>query len=87
MFILSLLLSELASTPGAGAHLGRMTLDPGVTAFCLAASRPFETARDASIKDRETSRYPRWLDHETTTLDPFLPEDGVQLMTLTLTNV
>lgn len=27
------------------------------------------------------------LDYETSTLDPFLPEDGVQLMTLTLTNV
>eukprot|EP00434_Breviolum_minutum_P009540 symbB.v1.2.008399.t1/scaffold525.1/size192214/24 len=38
---------------GAGAHLGRMTLDPGVTAFCLAASRPFETARDASIKGEQ----------------------------------
>lgn len=36
--------------PGSGAHLGRMTLDPAVTAFCLAASRPFETARDAHIK-------------------------------------
>lgn len=35
---------------GLGAHLGRMTLDPAVTAFCFAASRPFETARDASIK-------------------------------------
>ena len=62
------------SCEGSGAHLGRMTLDPGVTAFCLAASRPFETARDASIKDG---------DRDTSTLDPFIPlEDGIQLMTV-----
>ena len=42
----------IRSVPGSGAHLGRMTLDPAVTAFCLAASRPFETAGDANIKDR-----------------------------------
>lgn len=35
---------------GSGAHLGRMTLDPAVTAFSLAAARPFEAARDANIK-------------------------------------
>lgn len=38
------------SPEGAGAHVGRMTLNPGVTAFCLAAARPFENARDANIK-------------------------------------
>jgi len=35
---------------GAGAHVGRMTLDPAVTAFCFAASRTAETANDANIK-------------------------------------
>mmetsp|Transcript_32212 Transcript_32212/g.57752 ORF Transcript_32212/g.57752 Transcript_32212/m.57752 type:complete len:911 (-) Transcript_32212:95-2827(-) len=35
---------------GAGSHVGRMTLDPGVTAFCIAASRTAEVANDANIK-------------------------------------
>lgn len=35
---------------GSGAHAGRMTLDPGVTAFCFTAARTAETALDASIK-------------------------------------
>eukprot|EP00928_Gymnodinium_smaydae_P013293 TRINITY_DN14862_c0_g1_i1.p1 TRINITY_DN14862_c0_g1~~TRINITY_DN14862_c0_g1_i1.p1 ORF type:complete len:805 (-),score=141.47 TRINITY_DN14862_c0_g1_i1:151-2448(-) len=39
--------------PGMGAHLGRMTLDPGVTAFCFAASRPAEAALDANIKSHQ----------------------------------
>eukprot|EP00929_Paragymnodinium_shiwhaense_P096930 TRINITY_DN58681_c0_g1_i1.p1 TRINITY_DN58681_c0_g1~~TRINITY_DN58681_c0_g1_i1.p1 ORF type:complete len:706 (+),score=94.94 TRINITY_DN58681_c0_g1_i1:88-2205(+) len=36
--------------PGSGAFVNRMTLDPGVTAFCFAAGRPAETALDANIK-------------------------------------
>ena len=47
---LSLPASQKRTPEGLGAHLGHMTLNPAVTAFCLAASRPFETARDASIK-------------------------------------
>jgi hypothetical protein len=38
---------------GHGAHLGRQTLDPGVTAFCFAASRSPESAFDASIKSHQ----------------------------------
>lgn len=36
--------------PASGSHVGRMTLNPGVTAFCFAASRTHEIAYDASIK-------------------------------------
>merc|ERR1719424_1901702 len=35
---------------GSGAHVGRMTLDPGVTAFCFSASTGPQTALDANIK-------------------------------------
>lgn len=38
---------------GAGAHVGRMTLDPGVTAFCFAAARTPEAALDANIKKHQ----------------------------------
>eukprot|EP00931_Biecheleriopsis_adriatica_P026545 TRINITY_DN16150_c0_g1_i1.p1 TRINITY_DN16150_c0_g1~~TRINITY_DN16150_c0_g1_i1.p1 ORF type:complete len:868 (+),score=138.83 TRINITY_DN16150_c0_g1_i1:102-2606(+) len=38
---------------GAGAHVGQMTLDPGVTAFSFSAARTAETANDASIKDHQ----------------------------------
>lgn len=38
---------------GTGAHLGRMNLNPGVTAFCFSASRPTETGLDASIKSHQ----------------------------------
>jgi hypothetical protein len=38
---------------GAGAHLGRQTLDPGVTAFSFAASRSPECAYDANIKNHQ----------------------------------
>mmetsp|Transcript_41586 Transcript_41586/g.114596 ORF Transcript_41586/g.114596 Transcript_41586/m.114596 type:complete len:687 (-) Transcript_41586:132-2192(-) len=37
--------------PGVGAHVGRMTLDPGVTAFSFYASRPAQSALDANIKE------------------------------------
>mmetsp|Transcript_10980 Transcript_10980/g.24188 ORF Transcript_10980/g.24188 Transcript_10980/m.24188 type:complete len:777 (-) Transcript_10980:138-2468(-) len=37
-----------------GAHAGRMTLNPGVTAFCFAATRtPDELAMDANIKKHQ----------------------------------
>eukprot|EP00448_Togula_jolla_P036717 CAMPEP_0170627260 /NCGR_PEP_ID=MMETSP0224-20130122/31870_1 /TAXON_ID=285029 /ORGANISM="Togula jolla, Strain CCCM 725" /LENGTH=442 /DNA_ID=CAMNT_0010954235 /DNA_START=47 /DNA_END=1376 /DNA_ORIENTATION=+ len=36
--------------PGSGAHLGRMTLDPGVTAFSFSAAYPGQAALDASVK-------------------------------------
>lgn len=38
---------------GSGAHVGRMTLDPGVTAFCFAAGRTQETGYDANIKNHQ----------------------------------
>mmetsp|Transcript_31926 Transcript_31926/g.74742 ORF Transcript_31926/g.74742 Transcript_31926/m.74742 type:complete len:469 (+) Transcript_31926:105-1511(+) len=39
--------------PGVGAHAGRMTLDPGVTAFSFAAARCHESALDCSIKSHQ----------------------------------
>mmetsp|Transcript_27231 Transcript_27231/g.49985 ORF Transcript_27231/g.49985 Transcript_27231/m.49985 type:complete len:465 (+) Transcript_27231:58-1452(+) len=39
--------------PGLGAHVGRMTIGSGVTAFCFAASRCHETALDCSIKSHQ----------------------------------
>lgn len=38
---------------GSGAHVGRMTLDPAVTAFCFSAGRTQETACDANIKNHQ----------------------------------
>jgi len=38
---------------GSGQHLGRMNLDPGVTAFCFAACGMGETALDANIKAQQ----------------------------------
>eukprot|EP00930_Biecheleria_cincta_P084096 TRINITY_DN73588_c0_g1_i1.p1 TRINITY_DN73588_c0_g1~~TRINITY_DN73588_c0_g1_i1.p1 ORF type:complete len:784 (-),score=97.01 TRINITY_DN73588_c0_g1_i1:722-3073(-) len=38
---------------GSGAHVGRMTLDPGVTAFCFSAGRTHETGYDANIKNHQ----------------------------------
>merc|ERR1712224_315055 len=39
--------------PGTGACVGRMTLDPGVTAFCFSSCRPAETALDVSLKSQQ----------------------------------
>mmetsp|Transcript_5400 Transcript_5400/g.13070 ORF Transcript_5400/g.13070 Transcript_5400/m.13070 type:complete len:457 (-) Transcript_5400:109-1479(-) len=38
---------------GLGAHVGRMTIGAGVTAFCFAAARCHETALDCSIKSHQ----------------------------------
>lgn len=38
---------------GSGAHVGRMTLDPGVTAFCFSAGRAQDTGFDANIKNHQ----------------------------------
>lgn len=38
---------------GHGAHLGKMTLNPGVTAFCFASCRSDQTALDANIKGQQ----------------------------------
>lgn len=39
--------------PGSGQHVGRMNLDPGVTAFCFAACSTHEVALDANIKAQQ----------------------------------
>jgi hypothetical protein len=38
---------------GSGQHVGRMNLDPGVTAFCFAACSTHEVALDANIKAQQ----------------------------------
>lgn len=44
---------EKRTEPGMGAHLGRMTLNPGVTAFMFAACNGAESALDANIKSHQ----------------------------------